>query len=221
MHIYAEQTACDYACMCMWLRTSMLCSQLVTMYARAWAMHLYAMQSSCDYACLCMWLCTSMPCSQFVTLHAWACGYACMCMWLFTSMLCCQLVTTYAWACEYVHLCHAFSYANDSLVVSGPLNWLIQQTIPFNRLCTFMLCSQLITMYAWAYEYVHLCHAFSYANDSLVVSGPINWLIQQTISSWEKYLVLATYLIFLLNNSVSKRISCFDHPFGLLEVTFF
>ena len=144
MHIYAVQTACDYACMCMWLCTSMLCSQFVTMYAKAWAMHLCAMQSSRDYVCLCMWLCTFTPCSQFVTLHARACEYACMCMWLFTSMLCCQLVT----------------------------------------------------MYAWAYEYVHLCHAFSYANDSLVVSGPLNWLIQQTIPSWEKYLVFATYLVF-------------------------
>ena len=124
-------------------------------------MHLYAMQSSCDYACLCMWLCTYMPCSQFVTLHAWACGYACMCTWLLTSMLCCQLVTTYAWACEYVHLCHAFRYVNDFLVVSGPLNWLIQQTIPFNRLCAFMLCSQLITMYACACDYAHLSYVVS------------------------------------------------------------
>ena len=84
--------------------------------------------------------------------------YACMCMWLRTSMPCCQLVNTYAWACEYVHLCHAFSYANDSLVVSGPLKWLIQQNIPFNRLCTFLLCSQLITMYACACDYAHLIY---------------------------------------------------------------
>ena len=128
------------------------------MYARAWALHLYAMQSSRDYACLCMWLCTSTPCSQFVNLHAWACEYACMCLWLFTSMLCRQLDTMYAWAYEYVHLCHAISYANDSLVVSGPLKWLIQQNIPFNRLCTFMLCSQLITMYACACDYAHLIY---------------------------------------------------------------
>ena len=85
MHIYDEQTVCDYACMCMWLCPSMLCSQFVTMYARAWAMQLYAVQSSCDYACLCMCLCTPMPCSQFVILQAWACGYARMCMWLCTS----------------------------------------------------------------------------------------------------------------------------------------
>ena len=123
MHIYDEQTACDYACMCMWLCTSMLCSQLVTMYARAWVMQLYAMHSSCDYACLCMWLCTSMSCSQLVTSHAWACGYACMCMWLCTStarsqtitlqelelctfMPCSKFVTMHACGCDYAHLCH-------------------------------------------------------------------------------------------------------------------
>ena len=137
------------------------------MYARAWVRNSYAMQSSRDYACLCMWLCTSTPCSQFVNLHAWACEYACMCMWLFTSMLCCQLDTM----CE------------------------------------------------WAYEYVHLCHAFSYANDSLVVSGPLNWLIQQTISSLEN--ILFWPLIQSLTWQLSEdMISRFDNPFGLLQVMF-
>jgi len=127
MHIYDEQKACDYACMCMWLCTSMLCSQLVTMYARAWVSQLYATQSSCDYACLCMWLCTSMSCSQLVTSHAWACGYACMYMWLCTAtarsqtitlqelelckfMPCSKFVTMHACGCDYAHLCHVVRF---------------------------------------------------------------------------------------------------------------
>ena len=156
---------CNYECMSMWLCTFMLYRQLVTMHACA-----------CDYAHLCyaaslelctqeLELCTFMPCSHLVTTHACA-----MCMWLCTSTPCSQFVTLHAWACEYACMCM----------------WLF----------TSMLCCQLVTMYAWAYEYVHLCHAFSYANDSLVVSGPLNGLIQQTIPSWEKYLVFATYLVF-------------------------
>ena len=39
------------------------------------------------------------------------------------------------------------------------------------------------------YAMQRVCHAFSYANDSLVVYGLLSWLIQQTIPSWEKYLV--------------------------------
>ena len=105
-------------------------------------MHIYAEQTACGYACMCMWLCISMLCSQLVIMNAWACDYA---------HLCCA---DCLWLCMHVH----------------------------------------VIMHIYAMQRV--CHAFSYANDSLVVYGLLSWLIQQTIPSWEKYLVFATYLVF-------------------------
>ena len=62
MQFYATQSSCDYACLCMWLCTSMARSQLVTSHARA-----------CGYACMCMWLCTSTARSQtYNSARAWA-----------------------------------------------------------------------------------------------------------------------------------------------------
>ena len=133
MHIYDEQTACDYACMCMWLCPSMLCSQFVTMY------------KSLSYATLCraviLWLC--MPVHVIMHIYgtqsdcnsarAWAMhihaiqlfwDYACMWTWLCTSMPCSQIVTLHAWACD---------YACTSM-------WL----------CAPMLCSQLVIKHACA-----------------------------------------------------------------------
>ena len=165
MHPYAVQTACDYACMCVWLGTSMLCIQLLTMHARAWAMHNHAMQSACDYACMCMWLCTSMPCSQFGTMHAWACDYACMCMWLCTPMLCNQLVTKSACAYDYAHLSYAVSLWICMHVRVIMHIHAMQPACNYACmsmwLCTFMLCRQLVTMHACAFDYAHLCYAAS------------------------------------------------------------
>ena len=144
MHIYAVQTACDYACMCMWLCPFMLCSQFVTMY------------KSLSYATLCraviLWLCMPVHVimhiygtqSDYNSARAWAmhihamqsvCDYACMWMWLCTSMPCSQIVTLHAWACDYACMCM----------------WL----------CAPMLCSQLVTKHACAYDYAHLSYAVS------------------------------------------------------------
>ena len=100
IHIYAMQSACDYACMCMCLCISMLCSQLIIMHA--WA---------CDYAPLCcadsLWLCMHVRLIRHIYAMQSACNQVCMCIWLCTFKLCSQLMTMHACACDDAHLCYA------------------------------------------------------------------------------------------------------------------
>ena len=158
MHIYVMQSACDYACMCMWLCTSMLCCQPVTMHAWAcdysylcysvslWLcmhvhviLHIYAMQSSCNYACMSMWQCTLTLCSQLVTMHARACVYAHLCY------------VVSLWLCMHVHV-FLHIYDMQSTCNHAYMSMWLR---------TFMLCSQLVTIHAWACDYAHLCYAVS------------------------------------------------------------
>ena len=62
MHIYALRSARDYACMCMWLCISMICSQR-NYESMAFFMHIYAVHTAGDHACMFTWLCTPMLCS--------------------------------------------------------------------------------------------------------------------------------------------------------------
>ena len=167
MHIYDEQTACDYACMCMWLCPSMLCSQFITMY------------KSLSYATLCraviLWLCMPVHVimhiygtqSDYNSARAWAMhihamqsvwDYACMWTWLCTSMPCCQIVTLHAWACDYACMCMwLFTSMPRSQIITYHA-WACDYACMCMWLCTPMLCSQLLGI-TCACDYVHSCHA--------------------------------------------------------------
>ena len=99
-------------------------------------MNTFAMQSGWNYACISMWLCTFMLCSQRLAITC---------------------------ACDYVYLCHAVS---SKLCTHEHVTMYIYAMQPAHNyvcmcmwLCTFRLCSYLVTMYACACDYAHLCHA--------------------------------------------------------------
>ena len=105
-------------------------------------------------------------------------------------------------------------------------------------LCTFRLCSYLVTMYARACDYAHLCHAVCLhlcIHEHVIMHiyvmhpaipripeesfdhlfGLFNRLSPQRKNIW----LWVIHLVSLLD-SVSKRISSFDHPIGLSPVMF-
>ena len=107
MHIYALRSARDYACMCMWLCISMLCSQR-NYESMAFFMHIYAVHTSGDHAVI-SWLC--MPALVIMQIYSMqsVCKFACMSMWICTFTMSRQLATMHACACDYAHLCYAAS----------------------------------------------------------------------------------------------------------------
>ena len=137
MHIYAMQSACDYACMCMWLFTSMSCSQIILcmlciqlVIMNAWAcdyahlccadslwlcmhvhviMHIYAMQPACNYVCKSL--------SYAILCHAvilWLCMPVHVIMHIYVMQSACNFARMSMWICMHVHvIMHIYGTQSD------------------------------------------------------------------------------------------------------------
>ena len=124
-----------------------------------------------------------------------------MCMWLCTFMSCRWLASMHSWACDYAHLCYAPSYSKE---------------------CDYAHPCHPVGLHLCIHEHV-IVHFYVMhpaiprtPEESLDhLFGLFNRLFPQRKNIWFWVIHLASSLA-----SVSKRISSFDHPFGLSPVLF-